>query len=97
MNRLAFFLILAIVSSFFFSGIVHALIPHSHGGNEVLAQSMHVALRVEQKLAVVASSFLIIVAAIRILATTRFEPVVAVSGTLERQLHRGIFKYRRFR
>ena len=97
-NRLALLLIVALVSSFLFSGMMHALVPHSHDlGNEVLTQNMHAALRLEQKMAIVSSALFLVVITSTFFVCAILESVSVSPGTLERQLHKGIFKYRRFR
>lgn len=97
-HRLAFFLVIALVGSFCMSGFVHAIVPHTHAhGTEVLANSMHAALRAEQKIIPLASVILWILVALLTLESVTISSAVREPSRLQLQLYRGIEKYRRFR
>ncbi len=91
-------LVLAITSTFLLNGIIHAMVPHVHAaGSEVITQNMHAALKNEQKIVVFTTALLLVVGILIAAHAIAPSSHIAEYSPLQQQLHRGIFKYRRFR
>lgn len=98
MQRLALMLVLALLSSFALSGIVHALVPHTHAqGSELLANSMHAALRTGEKILPLFSVLLFVLVGMVVQESRSYTFTDRALSRLQLHLYRGLEKYRRFR
>ncbi len=90
-----------LVAVLMFGGLVHAFIPHTHSGNEAIAETLHSALSHEQKgsIAVALSAGL---GAVLLILFTHTGLLVRSRIAQERDatlliLRRGVVPYRKFR
>lgn len=89
---------LIVASSLLFGGSAHALIPHSHDGAEAIWHELHAVTRgAEKYLEFVFALGSLLLA--RLIFVPQLVPLYlsfASNTALERLLHRGVARYRRF-